>query len=72
MGTAEDPLVGYVLIGIYDSGQTSTGFRYDPGNRNAIPRSLLPSWTAEVMRRELITSVEAEDRFNTMFQWQDG
>lgn len=71
MGTAEDPLVGYVLIGIYDSGQTSAGFRYFSDNANAIPRSLIPSWIAEICRRELITSVEAEERFDTMFKWQD-
>jgi hypothetical protein len=70
--TDEAPLVGYLLIGMYDDGCTSTGFRYAHDNGNAIPRTLLPAWTAEVIRRELITSVTAEDQFKTMFKWQDG
>lgn len=71
-GTDDDPLVGYVLIGIYDSGMTSVDFRYFTGNANAIPRSLIPAWIEEICRRELITSIEAEERFDTMFKWQDG
>lgn len=72
MGSDVDPLVGYVLVGIFDSGSTSTGFRYNRESRHSIPSSLLPAWIAEIFRRELITGIEAETRFDTMFQWQDG
>jgi hypothetical protein len=64
-------LVGYVLIGIYSDGQTSVGFRYDK-DRCPVPRSLMPAWIAELVRRDMIVAPEASDKFNDMFYWQDG
>lgn len=64
-------LVGYLLLGIYSDGQSSFGFRYD-AERCPIPRSLIPSWIAEIVRRDMITVPEAADKFNEMFEWQDG
>lgn len=72
LATLAVPLVGYVLIGIYEDGATSVGFRYDHENRNAIPRALLPAWVAEVIRRDIISAEEARDVFDRMFEWRDG
>lgn len=69
--TPDSPLVGYVLIGIYGDGQSSVGYRYDP-DRCPIPRSLMPAWIAELVRRDMITANEASGKFNEMFEWQDG
>ena len=74
--TEEAPLVGYLLIGFYDDGTNSVGFRYDSNNRNAIPTNLIPAWTAEIIRRHMIVDAEASDKartvFNEMFEWREG
>jgi len=72
MGTNDNPLAGYVLVGIFEDGGTSVGWRYNFEARNAIPRMLLPSWLAEIVRRDLISGNEARGVFNEMFQWVDG
>jgi hypothetical protein len=36
-----------------------------------VPRSLMPAWIAELVRRDMITAPEAADKFNEMFYWQD-
>lgn len=69
--TPDSPLVGYILIGMYGDGATSVGFRYD-NDRCLIPRSLMPAWVAEIIRRDMVTAPEASDKFNEMFYWQDG
>lgn len=69
--TPTDPLVGYILVGFYAGGATSIGFRYDP-ERCVIPRSLMPAWIAEVVRRDMITASEAKSTFNEMFEWREG
>lgn len=61
-------LVGSIVIGVHGDGKTSVGFRWDDEGC-PIPRSLVPSWLAEIARRELITDIEAESVFNDMFQW---
>ena len=67
--TDDNPLVGYVVIGIYPNG-TSVAWRYDwEGGSNQVPRMLLPEWIAELIRRDLISGVEARDLFNEMFEW---
>jgi hypothetical protein len=68
---ADSELVGYLVLGIFSDGQTSLGFRVDK-DRCPVPRSLMPSWIAELVRRDMIVAPEAEDRFNEMFEWQDG
>jgi hypothetical protein len=69
--TADAPLVGYVVIGLYADGCSSVGYRHDP-DRCPIPRSLLPSWIAEIIRRDMIVALEARDVFNDMFERRDG
>ena len=69
--TDKSPLVAYVLVGVYGDGQSSVGYRYNP-ETCPIPRSLFPSWLAEVIRQDLITCKETRDVFNEMFEWQDG
>lgn len=67
--TEKAPLVGYVVIGMYGDGCSSVGYRYDP-ERCPVPRALLPSWLAEIVRRDLLMGVEARDVFDEMFEWQ--
>jgi hypothetical protein len=59
-GDAGSELVGYVMVGMFSDGTSMVGFAYDAA-RSPIPRALMPSWVAEVIRRDFITSVEAED-----------
>jgi len=66
--TAEDDrLVGHILVGLFSSGKTSTGFRYDP-ETFPVPRALFPVWFADILRRELITRSEAIGVFEEMFK----
>lgn len=70
METPDAPLVGYLMVGIYADGCTSTSFRYD-SEQCPIPRALLPSWVAEVVRRDILMDGEARNVFNEMFEWRD-
>lgn len=61
-------LAGTLVIGIFDGGCSSVGFRWD-SERCPIPRALAPSWVAEIVRRDLITDVEAAEVFDSKFEW---
>lgn len=63
--------VGYILIGFYSDGSSSVGFRYD-ANRCPIPRSLMPSYIAELVRRDMVTAPECREIFDQKFEWRDG
>lgn len=63
-------LVGTMMVGVFDDGATSVAFRWNDESC-PIPRSLLPSWMAEIVRRELITDIEAEKVFHENFEWVD-
>lgn len=52
-------LVGFVIVGLFDDGATSVGYRWDK-ERVPVPRTLMPAYVAEVIRRDLITECEAE------------
>lgn len=64
-------MAGTIVIGVFEDGATSVAFRWDD-DRARIPRSLIPSWLAEIVRREMITDVEAEKVFHENFEWVDG
>lgn len=70
MGTDNDPLVGYILMGIFADGSTSFGYRYD-GSATPIPLALFPAWIAEIVRREMVTANKARDVFHQMYEWRD-
>jgi hypothetical protein len=72
LSTTDDPLVGYLLVGFYANGTTSVGFRLKDDEPRMIPRSLMPAWVAEIVRRDLVTQIEAEETFDKRFYWQDG
>ncbi len=72
MGTPENPLQGYVLLGIFDDGGVSFGYRYNFEATASIPRRLLPAFVAECIREDLISGEKSRDTFNEMFEWQDG
>lgn len=61
-------LVGTLVIGVFEDGCSSVGFRWD-NDRCPIPRALAPSWVAEIVRRDLITEVEAAEVFDSKFEW---
>jgi hypothetical protein len=69
--TADAPLVGYLVLGIYGDGCSSIGYRYDYA-KSPVPRMLIPAWIAEIVRRDIITEPAAADKFNEMFEWTDG
>lgn len=62
-----DGLDGYIVIGLFSDGTSSVGFRIPP----RIPDSLLPSYIAEMLRRDAITEREAERVFDSKFEWVD-
>lgn len=68
--TEAAPLVGYIMVGMYGDGCASVGWRYD-WDRCPVPRMVVPTWLAEVLRRDLISEVTATDKFNEMFEWQE-
>jgi hypothetical protein len=61
-------MVGSIVIGVFDDGKTSVAFRWDDESC-PVPRSMVPSWLAEIARRELITGIEAETVFDNKFEW---
>ena len=52
-------LVGYLMVGFFSDGSSSIGYRWDK-DRTPIPRALMPAYVAEIVRRDMITEVEAE------------
>lgn len=70
--TDQDPLAGYVVLGLFESGSASIGFRYNFESHQAMPRMMIPTWVAEILRRDLIANEEAREVFHEMFEWQEG
>jgi hypothetical protein len=60
-------MTGALVIGVFKDGTASVGFNWD--NLCTIPRALVPSWLAEVVRRELVTAPEAAEVFHTQYEW---
>ena len=60
-------MTGSIVIGVFEDGSTAAGIRW--GDDCKLPRALVPSWIAEVVRRDLITSREAENVFHENFKW---
>lgn len=61
-------LVGYLVIGLTRGGGYRCGYRWHD-EESPIPRTLMPSYLAEVVRRELVTECVAEDVFDQKFEW---
>ena len=70
LATDDAPLVGYLVVGFYADGGSSSGFRID-SDLCPLPSVLFPAWAAEIVRRDIVTAGEAEHRFETMFEWQE-
>lgn len=62
-------LVGYVVVGLFSDGACSTGWRYD-AKRSPIPRALMPAYVAEIIRRDVVTHVEAVETVNRANGWE--
>jgi hypothetical protein len=61
------PLDGFIVIGLFADGKRSCGFRIP----ERIPRELLPSYVADIVRRDAIVQFEAESVFDQKFEWID-
>jgi hypothetical protein len=61
-------LAGYMVIGVTEDGAYRCWFRWDD-ERSPIPRTLMPTYTAEIVRREMLTAPEAADVFDSKFEW---
>jgi hypothetical protein len=61
-------MAGEIVIGVFADGSASVGFRWDD-KESPVPRALVPSWIAEIVRREIITGIAAEGVFHENFQW---
>lgn len=65
-GYGDDPaLDGFIVLGFFEDGKRSLGFRMPA----RIPRELLPSYVAEILRTDAITAKEASDVFDRNFKW---
>lgn len=62
-GQPGSELTGFVVLGLYADGATSIGWRYD-ATASVVPRAMLPGWVSEVLRRDIITHVEAAETYN--------
>ncbi len=60
-------LDGYILIGLFEDGKRSVGFRIP----SRLPRDLMPAYVAEMLRRDAITAHEAAEEFDRRFEWQE-
>lgn len=68
--TDKAPLVGFVVLGFFADGGYSLGYRYDYENC-PVPRTLIPAWVEDVLRRDMIMKIEARETFEEMFEWRD-
>ena len=60
-------MTGSIVIGVFDDGTTAVGIRWS--DECAVPKALVPSWMAEIVRRDLITSAKADAVFHENFKW---
>lgn len=60
--TPESELCGFVVVGFYTDGATSLGYRMDPA-RSGVPGALVPSYVAELIRRDVVTKIKFDDMF---------
>lgn len=67
IGTSKG-LAGHIVIGVTEDGGFRCGFRWDD-SRSPVPRTLIPAYVAEILRRELIVGPETEDTFHRNFEW---
>ncbi len=58
-------LDGFVVIGMWNDGRRSCGYRMTP----RVSRELFPSYIAEILRTDAITENEAEATFDRRFEW---
>ena len=63
-------MVGEIVIGVFKDGSASVAFRWDD-QHSPVPRALVPSWIAEIVRREMVTDIAAEGVFHENFEWID-
>jgi hypothetical protein len=61
-------LAGFVVVGFFEDGTYSIGYRYDPP-RCPVPRTLIPAWIEDMLRPDMLMNVEAREVFNEMFEW---
>lgn len=64
-GSPDSKLDGFIIIGLFDDGANSIGFRLP----ERVPTSLWPAYVAEILRRDIVTEREAERVFDDKFQW---
>jgi hypothetical protein len=67
LAEAED-MTGYLIVSLHAGGGFNTAFRWND-KTSPVPRTLMPSYMAEIIRRELITTIEASDEFDRRFEW---
>lgn len=71
IGDGDEPgsrIQGYLVVGMFSDGRTSIGYKLD----STIPRTLMVAWLSEILRRDMITELEAERVFDEHFQWVEG
>lgn len=65
---SEGNLAGVIVVGLGEDGCYHWASRIN-SDKTPIPMTLMPSYFAELMRREIITGAEAETVFHQNFEW---
>lgn len=65
IASVEGTLDGFIVLGLWSDGGRSLGFRLP----SRIPRELLPSYFAEIIRTDAVTQWEAENTFDSKFEF---
>ena len=66
-GNEDSRLDGYIVVGLFSDGGTSVAFRIPA----RVPSSLVPSYVADIMRRDTVTHEEAARTFDDKFEWRE-
>lgn len=67
---ADVGVAGFILLGFDNEGQVL--FQHRTDGDLPIPRTLLPTYVAELVRRYVLTDTQARVVFDDMFKWVEG
>ena len=63
---SEGPVATFVIVAFSPEGRSAFNWRF--GEDSPISRTMLPGYVGELVRRYVVTSEEAAERFNEMFE----
>lgn len=67
----DEQITAYFAVVLYGDGRYRCAYRYDR-ETCPIPLTVMPTYLAEAIRRDVIIEPDAARKFNEMFEWKDG